>query len=208
MPSRPFRSSLALLTVLVLVGLPRGWADPFSRTELGLRLEEAARSLATIPYNGSWNPPGAAAPWVMDCSNTVRWLYLGTTGTALPRTASAQYETLRAARRLWRVKASDTRWHRHLRPGDLLFWENTYRPRRHPPITHVMVYLGRGPDGVMRMAGSQGSRGVDIYTFRPTAAYGGFSWFLWFRKSGKFVAFGRPLASSPPERTGGRPVPL
>src|SRR5262249_48823056 len=29
----------------------------------------------SIPYNGGWTPPGESNSWVMDCSNTCRWLY-------------------------------------------------------------------------------------------------------------------------------------
>jgi peptidoglycan DL-endopeptidase CwlO len=30
-----------------------------------------------------------------------------------------------------------------MRPGDLVFWEGTYAVHRDPPISHVMIYLGR-----------------------------------------------------------------
>lgn len=182
-----------LAIALLFPAAGNGGASPISRDELAGRMAGETARLSHLPYNGRWTPPGSAAPWVMDCSNTARWLYLAASGQNLPRTASAQYEFLRANRRLWRVKASDTRWRSRLRPGDLLFWENTYRPKRKPPVTHVMVYLGRNPDGSMRMAGSQGSRGVDTYTFRPETPYGGYTWFLWFKRAGRFVAFGRPL---------------
>jgi hypothetical protein len=175
-----------------LVAAPLANAQ-MTRDDLAARITAETATLSAIPYNGRWTPPGSAKPWVMDCSNTARWLYLSAAGHQLPRTASDQYEALRAARRLWRVNASSRNWQSKLRPGDLLFWENTYRPKRKPPITHVMVYLGRGPDGALRMAGSQGSRGVDFYTFRPETPYGGYNWFLWFKRTGRFVAFGRPL---------------
>jgi cell wall-associated NlpC family hydrolase len=81
---------------------------------------------------------------------------------------------------------------RTLRRGDLLFWEHTYRPVRKPPVTHVMMYLGRDPQGRMWMAGSQGSRGVGIYEFRPKMKMGGYPWFLWFRREGKFLGYARP----------------
>jgi hypothetical protein len=175
-----------------LVAAPLANAQ-MTRDDLAARITAETATLSAIPYNGRWTPPGSAKPWVMDCSNTARWLYLSAAGHQLPRTASEQYEALRAARQLWRVNASSRNWQSRLRPGDLLFWENTYRPKRKPPITHVMVYLGRGPDGALRMAGSQGSRGVDFYTFRPETPYGGYNWFLWFKRTGRFVAFGRPL---------------
>lgn len=166
-----------------------------SRQELAARIGASAEHLSAqgVRYNGRWVPPGSTQSWVMDCSNAARWFYLDAAGYDLPRTASSQYEKLRQQRRLWRVNAHSKSWWNKLKPGDLLFWENTYKPKRKPPITHVMVYLGRGPDGLMKMAGSQGSRGVDVYTFRPEVAYGGYNWFLWFKRKGRFVAFGRPM---------------
>ena len=63
---------------------------------------------------------------------------------------------------------------------------------RKPPVTHVMVYLGRAPDGDLLMAGAQNSRGVDIYKFQPRVPYGGHGGFLGlFKKQGRVVAFGR-----------------
>lgn len=127
----------------------------------------------------------------MDCSNTARWVYRHVRGLEIPRTASGQYEWLKKQKRLWRVR-DERSLRKKLKPGDLLFWEHTYRPSRKPPITHVMIYLGTDAQGRMRMAGSQGSRGVDFYRFDPTAKTGGYRFFLFFRKDGRFVAFGRP----------------
>ena len=166
-----------------------------SREEFAARIEANVRNIAShgVKYNGRWIPPGTNQTWVMDCSNTTRLLCYEASGHDLPRTASAQYESLRRQKRLWRVNANSSSWEKKLKPGDLLFWENTYKPKRKPPITHVMIYLGRNADGSMRMAGSQSSRGVGIYTFRPEVPYGGYRWFLWFKRTGRFVAFGRPI---------------
>jgi len=166
-----------------------------TREDVAARIEGVAGQMARdgVRYNGRWTPPGSSTPWVMDCSNAVRWFFHHATGQMLPRTASDQYELLRKQGRIRRVNARSTSWRKALRPGDLLFWENTYRPKRKPPVTHVMVYLGRNADGSLRMAGSQGSRGVGVYTFRPEVAYGGYTWFLWFKRKGQFVAVGRPL---------------
>lgn len=160
-----------------------------TRQDLAGRVETEARQLATagVEYGEAWTPPGHETAWAMDCSNTVRWLYKSALGTSLPRTASAQYEALRAEGRLWKNRGIEG-----LKPGDLLFWENTYRPLRKPPITHVMVFLRRDPSGRLWMAGSQGKRGVDIYIFDPAKPMGGYHWFLWFKKKGRFVAYGRP----------------
>ena len=125
-------------------------------------------------------------------------------GVELPRTASDQYETLRAAGRLWETPRDDA--HRpekldrflaaRLQPGDLLFWENTYQPVRSPDITHVMIFLGRDSAGRLLMAGSQRTDGVSIYRFDPHATKGGYSaWFGLVRRHGRFVAYGRVLGN-------------
>lgn len=145
-----------------------------------------------IRYNGRWVPPGETAAWNMDCSNTARWLIRETRGIELPRTASGQYEWLRQKNRLWRVRPNASVLRKKLKPGDLLFWEHTYRPTRKPPVTHVMVYLGTDASGRMMMAGSQGSKGVTTYPFDPKAKMGSYPFFLWFRRDGRFVAYGRP----------------
>lgn len=159
-------------------------------------LEVVAKWLAEqrIPYNGAWVPPGgeSAVPVSMDCSNTARWLHRHFYGADLPRTASGQYEFFRGQGKLKRVSANAARLAKILKPGDFLFWENTYKPKRKPPVTHVMVYLGKDAAGKMWMVGAQNSKGVGIYEFRPNQKMGGYRWFLWFRREGRFVGFGRP----------------
>ena len=184
--------------IFVLIALVTGELDlsaQMTRQDLAARMESEVLRLSGegVEYNERWTPPGTARSEAMDCSNTVKWLYASTAGLVLPRTASDQYEELRERGRIRRVAADSGGLRKDLNPGDLLFWENTYRPKRKPPITHVMVYLGRDDAGRMRMAGSQGSRGVDVYTFRPEVSYGGYTWFLWFKRKGRFVAYGRPL---------------
>ena len=164
-----------------------------------------SRQLATkgIPYNGSWTPPGESVSWVMDCSNTARWLYREGTGLELPRTASEQYLALDRTRLLWPApheflssRINSDKLGRRLKSGDLLFWENTYKPVRRPDITHVMLYLGTDAKGRWLMAGSQQSAGVNVYVFDPTAKKGGYKTFFGlFKHEGRFVAYGRPLGS-------------
>lgn len=192
------KSGLIFLTAGLLAILPadsRSETGPPHTGEIAVDFEAAARWLADkrLPYGAVWVPPGQESGWRMDCSNTARWIYQQATGLQLPRTASDQYAWLRAKKRLWRVRPDARELARKLRPGDLLFWEHTYRPKRRPPVTHVMVYLGRDQSGRMIMAGAQGSRGAGLYEFRPSIRYGGYRAFLWFRRHGKFVAYGRPL---------------
>jgi cell wall-associated NlpC family hydrolase len=178
--------------------------------EWGNRFLVETRNLAAQGscYDGSWRPDGDSHRWEMDCSNTTRYLYEVTAGIELPRTASDQYYYLHLQDKAWDVPMTasgfaDTNFLRgNLKPGDLLFWENTYRPERQPPITHVMIYLGTDARGRWLMAGSQGSRGFynrrhsgpDVYVFDPTHAVGGYTtWLGLVHHHGRFVAFGRPL---------------
>lgn len=182
--------------------------------EAQARLLAESENLAKLDlgYDENWVPPGEDKAWDMDCSNTSRYLYKKATGIDLPRTASDQYYNLKIQDRAWDVpldgedKPDVAYLQRNLRVGDLLFWENTYKPERDPPITHVTIFLGTDANGNWIMAGSQSSSvgkygrtrgGPDIYLFDPLKTAGGYSTWLGFvRKKGHFVAFGRPLASS------------
>jgi cell wall-associated NlpC family hydrolase len=177
----------------------------------GTKFISQARALGDmgINYDDDWRPPGESHTWAMDCSNTTRYLYKVTAGIDLPRTASDQYYYLHLQGKAWDVPQgpngfADTNYLRqNLKPGDLLFWENTYRPERQPPITHVMIFLGENAQGYWIMAGSQSSHGgehnrrnggPDIYYFRPSQACGGYTtWMGLVHHQGRFCAFGRPL---------------
>ncbi len=189
----------ALLLFLIVAGARAQWSEvPVARAEpVAAPPRDFAQAIGIpaaegVAYNGRWVPPGEDRAWVMDCSNTSRWLYREVRGIELPRTASDQYEWLRARRRLWRTGPDENRLRRRLQPGDLLFWEHTYRPPRRPPVTHVMVYLGTDERGRMLMAGSQRASGPDVYEFRPGQKMGGYRFFFFFRRDGRFVAYGRP----------------
>ncbi len=194
--------------------LTNGGSNPFytpAATDWGSRFLLQARLLGDrgIEYDEDWRPPGEPRSWPMDCSNTARYLYRVTTGIELPRTASDQYYYLHLQGKAWDVPENayglaDTEFlRRNLKPGDLLFWENTYRPERQPPITHVMIFLGTNANGQWIMAGSQTSSGgehnrrnggPDIYVFRPSQPCGGYTTWLGFvHHRGRFCAFGRPL---------------
>ncbi len=204
--SRPSSRSLSLS----LNSNPNPFTTPPSN-DWGSRFLQEARALGNegIEYDEDWRPPGESQSWTMDCSNTTRYLYKVTTGIELPRTASDQYYYLHLQGKAWDVPQLsngivDTEFLRqNLKPGDLLFWENTYRPERQPPITHVMVFLGTNSRGEWIMAGSQTSRGgehnrrnggPDIYVFRPSQPCGGYTtWMGLVHHQGRFCAFGRPL---------------
>jgi cell wall-associated NlpC family hydrolase len=181
-----------LLLVLLIfqgVGAPLSHAAPSAQV-----IESKARWLESqgIRYAGNWVPPGESRGWAMDCSNAVRWFHRELWGRELPRTASDQYLHFRKQGKFKRARPDAANLAKRLRPGDFLFWEHTYKPRRKPPVTHVMMYLGRDASGRMWMAGAQSSRGVRVYEFRPQSKMGSYNWFLWFRREGRFIGYARP----------------
>ncbi len=112
----------------------------------------------------------------MDCSGTIHFLlrYMGLKNP--PRDASSIYLWAQSYGTLKEVRTSDLHDSRlkDLRPGDLLFWEGTYDVGRNPPISHVMVYLGREKgNGAQVMAGASDGRkyrgvkrnGVSVFDF-------------------------------------------
>jgi cell wall-associated NlpC family hydrolase len=191
MPMMTVMSFRIFVLVFAVQGLAAGVlsAAPSPQT-----IESTARWLESqgIRYAGSWLPPGESRAWSMDCSNAVRWFYRELWGGELPRTASDQYLHFRREGKFRRARPDAVKLAGSLQPGDFLFWEHTYKPRRKPPVTHVMMYLGRDASGRMWMAGAQGSRGVRVYEFRPKGRMGGYNWFLWFRREGRFIGYARP----------------
>jgi len=204
-PKKSFASALS-----DFFGGSKGGMSTSESGTWGNRFLSETRELAShgIAYDGSWRPDGESRSWEMDCSNTTRYLYQVTAGISLPRTASDQYYYLHLQDKAWDVPMNsagfaDCNYLRsNLKPGDLLFWQNTYRPERQPPITHVTIFLGTDAKGRWLMAGSQGSRGFynrrhcgpDVYVFDPTHYVGGYTtWLGLVRHRGQFVAYGRPL---------------
>ncbi len=183
---------IACLLAAAAAFIPAAWADDL------LASEAAALQAQGLGYGSSFLPPGENEALAMDCSNTSRYLVRKTKGIDLPRTAAGQYRFVRQYGRLRRAGGlfggvpDKEWWAKRLRPGDLLFWEHTCKPRNRPPVTHVMVFVGRDDSGNLLMAGAQNSRGVGIYRLQPRVVYGGHGGFLGlFRKKGKLVAYGR-----------------
>jgi hypothetical protein len=140
----------------------------------------------TIGYAESWVPPGEKKAWIMDCSNTVRYIYQENFAFQLPRTAYDQYNfskkrnSFREAPIRVDGKIDSDALRKDLHTGDILFWENTYTVPHNPPISHVMVYLGKNKSNRMKMfgAGTFGkgeqtlSGGLDVYIFDPNQNIG------------------------------------
>ena len=115
------------------------------------KLVETCRWLSKqdLNYSQSWQPPGHPYVITMDCSNTVRYIVWKVFGFDIPRTASDQYLFFKKKGKVRAVpveasgKVDSERLMTEMRSGDLLFWEWTYDVPRDPPISHVMIYLGR-----------------------------------------------------------------
>ncbi|MGF1677808.1 MAG: NlpC/P60 family protein [Candidatus Methylacidiphilales bacterium] len=191
---------MALLIVLLLGSNPSLWAQLTHEQFQTLIKKVRWLEKYDIRYRESVRLPGEAQPWVMDCSNTVRYLAKESFGLNLPRVASGQYWELEKAGKVFKApvlpdgRVDDQRLIESLASGDLLFWEWTYDIKRSPPITHVMIYLGRDAKGIPKMAGSSSSRsgGVGTYTFNPNAPMGGVrSASGGYKKVARFVGHGR-----------------
>jgi hypothetical protein len=202
-----------VILVLFLASAPFTWAQ--LKAEQHISLVDTARLLGRkdIAYQENWRPPHQDKKWVMDCSNTSRYIYQAVFGLELPRVASSQYAMLKKqglityAPRLSNGNVNQEALVSQLRSGDLLFWEWTYDIQRCPPITHVMIYLGRTADGTPKMVGSATrsrgevtkSGGVDVYTFNANAPMGGVKDFFGnYIRKGRFVGFGRMIQPAPP----------
>jgi hypothetical protein len=202
------RGLFLLLSLIFALGVVRASAQlkPAQHESLVATVRWLAQE--GVGYGESWRFPGETRPWVMDCSNTTRYLYRRVMGVELPRTASDQYVILKQQGKITPAPVrmdgtvDATALVGQMRSGDLLFWEWTYDIKRTPPVSHVMIYLGRTAEGIPKMAGSS-SRGrgettqrggVDVYTFDPNAPMGGVkNMFGQYVRRARFVGFGRPL---------------
>jgi peptidoglycan DL-endopeptidase CwlO len=109
------------------------------RKVLDLGLDLANRNLI-YKYNSADPNKGG-----MDCSGFVYYL-LTTSGIKdVPRDARDQYVWARKSGAFQTVlsQRDDTFELDALKPGDLLFWANTYGTDRDPDVTETMIYLGR-----------------------------------------------------------------
>ncbi|MDL5055224.1 NlpC/P60 family protein [Oscillatoria laete-virens NRMC-F 0139] len=129
----------------------------------------------------------------MDCSGFIHYVLIEQGLDKVPRMSHDLYTWVEKNGNLHVVKSTNPQspeMHQ-LRPGDLLFWSGTYNVKRWPPITHVMIYLGRTKDtnNPVMVGASSGRRyqgrarhGVSVFDFRfPNPRYEG---------KAKFVGYG------------------
>jgi hypothetical protein len=165
-----------------------------------------------IKYSKLWTPPDSSKPVRFDCSGTVQYLFQRSLNLILPRDSYSQYLFFKQKEKFEEapleldesVDIDELR--KKLKFGDVLFWINSYNmpPGREPPISHVMIYVGKTKTGLMRMAGSNTwgagfftkSGGPDVYDFDPNQKIGCVRERENDRKSkcileSKFIGFGR-----------------
>jgi hypothetical protein len=111
----------------------------------------------------------------MDCSGTIYYLLNNDKLNNLPREADEFYRWVWEKGKFYSVVS--TSFHSFefskLHPGDLLFWTGTYDVKRDPPISHVMIYLGKNKQGKPLMFGASDGRtyenkqmwGVSVFDF-------------------------------------------
>jgi cell wall-associated NlpC family hydrolase len=113
----------------------------------------------------------------MDCSGFIYYVLQQNGFPDVPRDSSQQYVWVRKAGNFNAVlsRNEDSFELDALKPGDLLFWRGTYSIDRDPPITHVMIYLGREKGAKKRiMIGASDGRtydgkqrfGVSVFDFK------------------------------------------
>lgn len=111
----------------------------------------------------------------MDCSGVIQYLLWVTAHIHSPRDARDIYlwvEREGVMHHVYHAYYHSSPQLRYLRPGDLLFWTGTYHTYRRPPITHVMLYIGKDKHGHPLMFGAtEGTyygrivRGVGVFDF-------------------------------------------
>ena len=128
----------------------------------------------------------------IDCSGVIQYL-LSQAGIAdVPRDSTSFYLWAEKAGTLQKVRPESLKDPAlaDLRPGDMMFWEGTYDVKRDPPISHIMIYLGREKQtGLPVMFGSSDGRtyagirrnGVSVFDFKLPKA----------TSKAKFVGFAR-----------------
>ena len=143
----------------------------FIESSLGL-----ARQNLTYTYSSADPANGG-----MDCSGFVYYILTQAGFPDVPRDASGQYSWLRKAGTFRAVISRNLNGFEldELKPGDLLFWSDTYETSHDPPVTHTMIYLGREKEtGNRVMVGSSDGRsyhgvrrwGVSVFDFKSVAA--------------------------------------
>ncbi len=186
-----FAKKLFIICCLLL-GIFRIDADStYVTREAILEMVEFSRKLAQIGIlqGDEYTPEDEKYSVTWDSSGTVQYYYKRFFSKSLPRDSFAQYKFLQK-KGVWIPASLDENnevdidvLEKNLKKGDLLFWSNTHNDipaNRFPPVSHVMIYVGKSKSGNWLMVGS-GTKGmgetttrggVDIYIFDPNRIMG------------------------------------
>lgn len=144
---------------------------PEKTQQLILKAQALTQQNLTYQY-GSADPKKGG----MDCSGTIYYLLKSMNISDVPRPGNEMYLWVSQKGKLHTVSSNsfDSAEFSHLKPGDLLFWSGTYNTQRQPPITHVMLYLGKNKQGQPLMFGASDGRtyqeksmwGVSLFDFK------------------------------------------
>ena len=121
---------------------------------------------------GSNNPKNNG----MDCSGTINYLLAEAQVKDVPRDSTDIYKWVERNGKFHAVNSNqfNSSEFADLKPGDLLFWTGTYHVNRNPPISHVMLYIGKNQQGEPLMFGASDGRtyqnkqmwGVSVFDFK------------------------------------------
>jgi len=151
-------------------------------------IQKLLKSSLALASKGLHYLYGSADPSLggLDCSGAVHYLLQQAGFSNTPRQANLFYTWLADQHSLHLLSNDfEPATLASLAPGDLLFWTGTYAIHRDPPVTHVMIYLGKDRStGLQWMMGASSSRsggGVGVFPFQNGK----------LGSSGQFIAFGK-----------------
>lgn len=132
------------------------------RKLIDIALELAGEKLGYL--YGSADPKNKG----MDCSGTLYYIMTHYGLKEIPRSSHDLYQWVLNKGVFYKI-ASDklSTCCPQLKPGDLLFWNGTYKTARKVTATHVMIYLGKNKEGLPLMIGASDGR-----TYQGKKVYG------------------------------------
>ena len=97
----------------------------------------------------------------MDCSGTLFYLLTQYGLKEIPHSSHTLYEWVVKKGTFYSITGDELKPSiglTHLKPGDLLFWNGTYKTKQEVKATHVMIYLGKNKRGLPLMVGASDGR--------------------------------------------------
>lgn len=160
------------ITSPVLVSQLQGYPSYPVTVQKLISLSVALSKMNLTYLYGSSDPKNKG----MDCSGTIYYLLKQMNLADVPRQSDEQFSWAEKNGIYYKVKSNhfDSIEFSNIKPGDLLFWSGTYATKRHSPISHVMIYLGKNDKGERLMFGASDGRtyegkkmwGVSVFDFK------------------------------------------